>query len=236
MSSSDSPASTLIVRQLGRCDYVPVWEAMQRFTLARGAETLDEMWAVEHPPVFTQGLNGKAENILNPGHIPVVQVDRGGQVTYHAPGQLVLYVLIDLGRRRLGIKDLVRRLEDAVIDSLKEYRILAARRDGAPGVYVAGAKIAALGLRVKRGCSYHGLSFNIDMDLTPFQGIHPCGFKEMAVTQLRDLGIRSDINRETRNIVEKLRVNLGYGHVTFEQRGDATCATKSDTTKESMNS
>lgn len=210
MSSSISPASTLIVRQLGRRDYLSVWEAMKAFTAEREAAATDEVWVVEHPPVFTQGLNGKEENILNPGDIPVVQVDRGGQVTYHGPGQLVLYVLIDLGRRRLGVKDLVRHLEDAVIDSLAEYRILAGRREGAPGVYVDDAKIAALGLRVKRGYSYHGLSFNIDMDLTPFARIHPCGLKGIAVTQLRDLGVQSDIDREMRRLVTQLGRRLNY--------------------------
>ncbi len=210
MSSSISPASTLIVRQLGRRDYLSVWEAMKAFTAEREAAATDEVWVVEHPPVFTQGLNGKEENILNPGDIPVVQVDRGGQVTYHGPGQLVLYVLIDLGRRRLGVKDLVRHLEDAVIDSLAEYRILAGRREGAPGVYVDDAKIAALGLRVKRGYSYHGLSFNIDMDLTPFARIHPCGLKGITVTQLRDLGVQSDIDREMRRLVTQLGRLLNY--------------------------
>lgn len=210
MSSYASPASTLIVRQLGRRDYLSVWGAMKAFTAGREPHAPDEIWAVEHPPVFTQGLNGKEENILNPGDIPVVQVDRGGQVTYHGPGQLVLYMLIDLGRRRLGVKDLVRHLEDAVIDSLAEYRILAGRREGAPGVYVGDAKIASLGLRVKRGCSYHGLSFNIDMDLTPFARIHPCGLKGVAVTQLRDLGVQSDIDREMRRLVTQLGRLLHY--------------------------
>lgn len=208
---NDTPASTtLVLRELGRRDYSDIWQAMRQFTDQRTEDTRDEVWLVEHPPIFTQGLNGKNENVLNSGDIPVVQTDRGGQVTYHGPGQAVVYVLMDLARRHLGVKDLVRVLEQAVIDSLSEYRILAGRRDGAPGVYVNDAKIAALGLRVRRGRSYHGLSFNVDMDLTPFSRIHPCGLKGLTVTQLRDLGHESDIKREGLRLVERLYTSLEY--------------------------
>lgn len=161
---------------------------MQAFTDARTPETEDELWLVEHDPVFTQGQAGKAEHILAPGDIPVVEVDRGGQVTYHGPGQIVAYPMIDLRRLGLGVRELVHRIEQAIIDTLEEWNIQAQRREGAPGVYVEGAKIAALGLRVRRGCSFHGLAFNINMDLSPYQRINPCGYRGLAITQMVDLG------------------------------------------------
>ncbi|HEY0720963.1 MAG TPA: lipoyl(octanoyl) transferase LipB [Gammaproteobacteria bacterium] len=179
----------LIVRQLGRRDYLPVWQAMQQFTAERNETTIDELWLVEHPPVFTVGLNGKPEHLLAPGTLPVVQVDRGGQVTYHGPGQIVLYLLLDLRRRGLGVRTLVSLMEQAVIELLADYRITATARREAPGVYVNGAKIAALGLRVRKGCSYHGLALNVAMDLEPFARINPCGYPGLAVTELRALGI-----------------------------------------------
>ncbi len=179
----------LVVRKLGLRDYLPVWQAMQRFTEARNEMSADELWLVEHPPVFTVGLNGKPEHLLNPADIPVVQVDRGGQVTYHGPGQLVLYFLLDLRRRGMGVRALVSLMEQAVIELLASYAIAAASRRDAPGVYVDGAKIAALGLRVRRGCSYHGLALNVAMDLAPFARINPCGYPGLAVTQLRALGV-----------------------------------------------
>jgi len=160
---------------------------MRAFTDTRDLNTTDEIWLVEHPPVFTLGLNGKAEHILNAGDIPIVKCDRGGQVTYHGPGQLVVYTLLDLKRLKLGVKQLVTRLEQAVIDFLSSQHINAARKANAPGVYVDGAKIAALGLRVRRGCSYHGLSLNVDMDLKPFSRINPCGYEGLVSVQLRDL-------------------------------------------------
>jgi lipoyl(octanoyl) transferase len=181
-------------RHLGRVDYEPTWRAMQEFTAARDDSTPDELWLLEHPPVFTLGLNAKPEHLLNPGDIPVVQIDRGGQVTYHGPGQLVAYVLLDIARRHLGVQHLVQRMEQAVIDLLAEHGITAQGRRDAPGVYVDGAKIAALGLRVKRGRSYHGLALNVDMDLAPFRRINPCGYPGMQVTQLRDLGISQDVD------------------------------------------
>ncbi|MDX1592627.1 MAG: lipoyl(octanoyl) transferase LipB [Gammaproteobacteria bacterium] len=181
-----------VTRRLGRRDYLPTWEAMQAFTDRRDADTSDEIWLVEHPPVFTQGMNGRPEHLLDPGDIPVVQVDRGGQVTYHGPGQLVVYPLLDLRRRQLGIRDLVQRLEFAVIDLLAGYGIDAVGRRDAPGVYVAGRKIASLGLRVRRSCSYHGLSLNVDLDPAPFARINPCGHAGLEVTRTADLGGPSD--------------------------------------------
>ena len=176
------------VHDLGRQAYGPVWRAMQRFTDARDAGTPDELWLVEHEPVFTLGQAGKPEHVLAPGDIPVLQVDRGGQVTYHGPGQIVLYPLLDLRRLGLGVRDYVCRIEQAIIDTLDEWNIGGQRREGAPGVYVGGAKVAALGIRVRRGCSFHGLSFNIGMDLEPFHRINPCGYQGLQVTSLRDLG------------------------------------------------
>lgn len=179
----------LLVRRLpGLSPYEPVWRAMQAFTDARAPQTPDELWIVEHDPVFTLGQAGKWEHMLNPGSIPVLQVDRGGQVTYHGPGQIVAYPLIDLRRAGIGVREYVQRIEQAVIDTLAEWNIGAARRDGAPGVYVNGAKIAALGIRVRRGCTFHGLAFNVTMDLEPFHRINPCGFRDLQVTQVLDLG------------------------------------------------
>jgi lipoyl(octanoyl) transferase len=177
-------ARPLLVRYLGRRAYEPVWRAMRDFTDARDESTPDELWLVEHDPVFTQGLAGKPEHLLNPGKIPVVQTDRGGQVTYHGPGQVVAYPLLDLQRRGLGVRCLVHELEQAVIDLLAERGLEAGRRDGAPGVYVSEAKIASIGLKVRRQCTYHGLAFNVDMDLSPFSLINPCGFAGMAMTDL----------------------------------------------------
>ena len=178
--------AAFISKHLGQRDYTDVWQAMQSFTQQRNATTPDEVWLLEHTPVFTLGLNGKPEHILDAGNIPVIQCDRGGQVTYHGPGQLVVYTLFDLQRRRLGVKQLVALLEQTIIDVLREHGVHSVRKSGAPGVYVNDAKIAALGLRVRRGCSYHGLSLNLDMDLSPFQRINPCGYAGLAATQLKD--------------------------------------------------
>ncbi|MGQ0799199.1 MAG: lipoyl(octanoyl) transferase LipB [Pseudomarimonas sp.] len=176
------------VRDLGRQPYEPVWRAMQTFTDQRDESSTDELWLLEHDPVFTLGQAGKPEHILAAGDIPVIHVDRGGQVTYHGPGQLVAYPLLDLRRLRIGVRELVDRVEQAVIDTLGIWNIPASRKCGAPGVYVGAAKVMALGLRVRRGCSFHGLALNIDMDLTPYQRINPCGFEGLQVTQLLDLG------------------------------------------------
>ncbi|MDH5183439.1 MAG: lipoyl(octanoyl) transferase LipB [Gammaproteobacteria bacterium] len=167
--------------------YEPTWHAMQAYTAERNHDSADEIWLLQHPPVYTLGRNGKEEHILDPGQIPVVHIDRGGQITYHGPGQLVVYLLVDIKRRKMGVRDMVSAMESAIIGLLADYGIEAAARSDAPGVYVAGAKIAALGLRIKQGRSYHGLSLNLDMDLTPFSHINPCGYEGMAVSQLVDL-------------------------------------------------
>lgn len=176
----------LTIKYLGRQPYEPVWRAMQKLTDERDKETPDQIWLLEHDPVYTQGQNGKAEHIYNPGAIPVIQVDRGGQITYHGPGQLVAYILIDLRRLKIGVRNLVTAIENATIAFLKQHDITAKARPDAPGVYVDDKKIASLGLRVRRGCSYHGLSFNINMDLAPFKGINPCGLDNITMTQLVD--------------------------------------------------
>lgn len=177
----------IIIKHLGRQPYEPVWRAMQEFTETRDANTPDEIWLLDHEPVYTQGQNGKPEHLLNPGNIPVVQVDRGGQITYHGPGQLIAYVLIDVRRRKMGVRPLVSAIENATINYLAAQGITAAARDDAPGVYIGNSKIASLGLRIRRGCSFHGLSFNINMDLSPFRGINPCGLDNITMTQLADL-------------------------------------------------
>lgn len=182
-------ALTFITRHLGRADYEPTWRAMREFTDRRTPDTPDELWLVEHPPVFTLGQAGRHEHVLADIGIPVIAIDRGGQVTYHGPGQVLAYVLLDLKRRGYGVKELVRRLEQAVIDLLAAQGVTGERLAGAPGVYVAGAKVAALGLRIRNGCSYHGLALNVDLDLAPFRAINPCGYEGLAVTRLRDLGI-----------------------------------------------
>jgi len=204
------PLHDVVVRQLGRRDYVPVWEAMQRFTETRDENTRDELWLVEHPPVFTVGLNGKPEHLLAPGDIPVVKVDRGGQVTYHGPGQIVLYFLLDLRRHGLGVRALVSLMEQAVIELLAGFGISAESRREAPGVYVEDAKIAALGLRVRRGCSYHGLALNVEMDLEPFARINPCGYPGLAVTQLRTLGVTESQEAIEAKLLQIVTEKLGF--------------------------
>lgn len=176
----------IIIRRLGQQDYLSTWEKMKQFTLARTYQTHDECWLLEHPAVYTQGQAGKAEHIINPADIPIIRTDRGGQVTYHGPGQLVVYLLMDLNRRNLGIRTLVLKLEYILISLLTNYKINAITREKAPGVYVADKKIASIGLRVKNGCTYHGIALNVSMDLTPFAGINPCGFAKLQMTQMRD--------------------------------------------------
>lgn len=206
---SPATCSGLILRRLGLRDYVPVWHAMQQFTLNRSPQCRDEIWLLEHNPVYTQGLNGKPEHLLAPGDIPVIKVDRGGQVTYHGPGQVVAYFMLDLSRRSLGIRELVSLLEQGVIALLAAYGIASHARSDAPGVYVGAAKIASLGLRVRRGCSYHGLSFNVNMDLTPFLRINPCGHQGMAVTRLYDLGVTDDCATVSEKLLKYLTEMLG---------------------------
>lgn len=184
----------LRIKRLGCVDYEPAWEAMRRFTAERDAATPDEIWLLEHPPVFTLGQAGKPEHLLRTSDIPLVRIDRGGQITYHGPGQLVVYLLIDLARRGLKVREQVALMEQALIDCLADYGIDATRQAGAPGVYVDGAKIAALGLRVRRGCSYHGLALNVDMDLAPFSMINPCGYAGMPTTRLADFGVGDDLD------------------------------------------
>jgi lipoyl(octanoyl) transferase len=176
-----------VLRELGLVKYQPTLDAMRHFTDTRDADSPDELWLLQHPPVFTQGQAGKAEHVLAPGSIPVVKVDRGGQVTYHGPGQWVLYLMLDLRRRQLGVRDLVTLMERSVVQLLQEYAITAAAKPEAPGVYVDGAKIASLGLRIRRGCSYHGVALNVDMDLEPFGRINPCGYRGLQVTSMARL-------------------------------------------------
>ncbi len=187
MTGPDPPPRVLRLHRLGRMPYLVCWRAMQRFTDARTADTEDALWLTEHPPVFTQGQAGRAEHLLDPGDIPVVQTDRGGQVTYHGPGQIIAYVLVDLCRLKLGVRALVDALEGAVIDLLAGLGVGAGARPDAPGVYVDGAKIASVGLRVRHGCSYHGIALNVDLDLEPFRRINPCGYVGLPMTRLVDL-------------------------------------------------
>lgn len=196
-------------RQLGRQDYAPVWRAMQAFTDARDEATVDELWVVEHAPVFTLGQAGKPEHVLAAGDIPVLHVDRGGQVTYHGPGQLVIYPLLDLRRLKIGVREYVCRIEQAIIDTLDDWNIGAVRRDGAPGVYVADAKIAALGIRVRRGCTFHGLAFNVAMDLEPFARINPCGYAGLQVVSLSDLGGPGSVDAVTPVLLAHLARQFG---------------------------
>jgi lipoyl(octanoyl) transferase len=205
------PPLYLHIRRLGLMEYEPVWHAMQKFTDERDEDTPDELWLVEHPPVFTQGQAGRAEHILAPGEIPVIQVDRGGQVTYHGPGQIVAYPLIDITRLGMGVRTLVRGIEQAIIDVLKSYNVDAQLLKGAPGVYIDGVKIAALGLRIRRGKSFHGLSFNINMDLEPFQRINPCGFQGLQVTNLSAFADVSITEVEDR-LISGLSGLLGYNN------------------------
>ena len=199
------------VRRLGRQDYTKTLKEMQAFTAARSENSDDEVWIVEHPPVFTLGLTGKREHILDAGDIPVVQTDRGGQVTYHGPGQIVVYLMVDIRRLGLGVRQLVSGMEDAVIHLLSDYGIAAARRKDAPGVYVNGDKIAALGLRIKRGYSYHGLALNVDMDLSPFTRINPCGYDDIPITQLSRYKSDVEIKQVSDDLLAHLMRFLGRG-------------------------
>ncbi len=205
----------LVVRQWGRQDYLPVWQAMHEFTDQRDETTRDEIWLVEHNPVFTQGQAGKAEHLLNTGDIPVVQSDRGGQVTYHGPGQLVVYFLINLRRKKLGVRDLVTDIENLVINTLKAYNIESAARPDAPGVYVDGKKICSLGLRIRKGSSFHGLALNVNMDLSPFLRINPCGYQGMEMVQVSNLGGPENTREVEQQLIQELVKLFGYEHVEF---------------------
>lgn len=202
---------TIIVRNLpGLQDYTAIWHDMQRFTNERTEETPDEIWTLEHPAVFTQGQNGKAEHVLAPGNIPVINVDRGGQVTYHGPGQLVVYTLIDLKRKKLNVREIVTVLEKSVVDLLADHHIQAEVQCKAPGVYIGNKKICSVGLRIRRGRSFHGLALNVSMDLEPFTRINPCGFSKLEMTQLADFDPTVDIKTTTYKLVAHLTANLGY--------------------------
>tara|TARA_R110002096_G_scaffold416940_1_gene620353 strand:+ start:20076 stop:20714 length:639 start_codon:yes stop_codon:yes gene_type:complete len=207
------PAPTALplhIRQLGQQPYATTWQAMKTFCEQRTVDTDDEVWLVEHPAVFTQGVSGKAEHILSQSNIPIIQTDRGGQVTYHGPGQLVMYVLFDLRRLGIGVRELVDVLENITIDGLKKYGLNAVARKDAPGVYINDEKIASLGLRVKKGCSYHGLSVNVDMDLSPFNHINPCGYKGLKITQLSEHGVHCYPLDFAAVLLHELTIQLNY--------------------------
>lgn len=193
-----------VLHSLGLVEYQPTWDAMKQFTAARTPDTRDEIWLLQHPPVYTQGLAGKPEHLLNSTNIPVVKIDRGGQITYHGPGQIIAYCLFDMRRWKIGVRELVRVMERAVIDLLAEFNVAAEGREDAPGVYVDNAKIAALGLKIKNGYCYHGLSFNVNMDLTPFNNINPCGYAGLRVTQACELGIMLPINELQAQLAQNL--------------------------------
>lgn len=218
---SDSKQDFVTVRQLGLREYAPVLNAMQTYTDQRQADWGDEIWLVEHPPLFTLGFNGKPEHLLDPGDIPVLTIDRGGQVTYHGPGQQVAYLLIDIKRRRLGVRKMVERIEQAIIDLLAGFGIHAHGRRDAPGVYVGKAKIAALGLRIRRGCSYHGLALNVNMDLAPFTRINPCGYAGMTVTQLCEQGGPNSLTQIAPMLSLSLSKQLNYNGInTTDECGE----------------
>ncbi|OXX72393.1 lipoyl(octanoyl) transferase LipB [Vibrio sp. V03_P4A6T147] len=207
--------NSLVVKRLGRQEYLPVWEAMHEFTDTRTESTQDQVWLVEHQPVFTQGQAGKAEHLLNTGDIPVVQSDRGGQVTYHGPGQLVAYFLIDLRRKKLGVRELVTKIEQIVINTLQAYRIDSVAKSDAPGVYVKGKKICSLGLRIRKGCSFHGLALNVNMDLSPFLRINPCGYQGLEMAQVSELGGPTELQTVEKQLIIELVNILAYEQVEF---------------------
>ena len=207
--------SQLLIRDLATEDYTAVWQAMQQLTDQRDANTLDQLWLLEHQPVFTQGQAGKEEHLLFPGDIPVVKVDRGGQVTYHGPGQLVVYVLLDLKRRNLGVRQLVTMLEQVLIQLLAGYGIEAYAKPDAPGVYVGEAKIASLGLRVRKGCTFHGLALNVNMDLAPFSRINPCGYAGMQMIQCKDLGGPQTVAEAKQRIVQCFQQQLNVATLQY---------------------
>lgn len=204
MATSDSDLA-LCVKRKGLVDYQPCWDAMREFTATRDAATPDEIWLLQHPPVYTLGQAGKPDHLLRDTGIPLVRIDRGGQITYHGPGQLVVYLLVDLARRRIKVREMVSLMEQALIDCLAEYGVRAERLPGAPGVYVAGAKIAALGLRVRNGCSYHGLALNVDVDLEPFTWINPCGYEGLQTIRLADFGVTASVDEVGEAILLQLQ-------------------------------
>jgi lipoyl(octanoyl) transferase len=208
IETEELPNSSPTLQFMGLVDYEATWHAMKEFTAQRTPDTQDEIWLLQHPATFTQGQAGKPEHLINENGIPVIKIDRGGQITYHGPGQIVAYLLLDLRRLKINVRELVRLMEQAVVDLLAEYNITAHGRVEAPGVYVGDAKIAALGLKIRNGCCYHGLSLNVDMDLTPFSYINPCGFQGLRVTQFRDLSIHNSISTIEKQLAEKLLMLL----------------------------
>lgn len=208
MNQATGSTCTVTIKNMGITEYLTTWQAMKNFTAQRTRETPDEIWLLEHLPVYTQGIAGKPEHLLFPNQIPVIKTDRGGQITYHGPGQIILYLLLDLHRRQLNIRQLVRKMEGAVIDLLSEYDVVAQGNENAPGVYVNGAKIASLGLKIRRGACYHGIAFNADMDLVPFTAINPCGYRGLRVIQAKDLGITDSkeilATRLAQNFIDQL--------------------------------
>ena len=208
---------TLHIRHLGRQEYESVWHAMQAYTDNRDSDSNDELWIVEHSPVFTQGQAGKSEHILNPGDIPVIKVDRGGQVTYHGPGQLVVYPLIDIKRSKLGVRQLVNNIEKSIVDMLAMYDVDAYAKAHAPGVYVDERKVASLGLRIRKGCSFHGLALNVDMDLAPFQRINPCGYAGLEMVQCKALGGPKTVTEAGNKLIQTLSQILGYEELVHHQ-------------------
>jgi len=206
----------LIIRQLNNSDYVDVWHAMQNFTDNRDENTADELWLVEHPPVFTQGQAGKDEHLLMPGDIPVVKVDRGGQVTYHGPGQQVIYFMINLRRRKMGVRELVTLVEDGIIASMADFGIIAKAKADAPGVYVDDKKVASLGLRIRKGCSFHGLALNVNMDLSPFLRINPCGYQGLEMVQTIDLQGPASVEQAGDSLVKHLSELLQTENLSYQ--------------------
>lgn len=220
----DRPANIVhisppVIHSLGLVEYQPTWDAMKQFTAERTAHTRDEIWLVQHPPVYTQGMAGKPEHLLHSTNIPVVKIDRGGQITYHGPGQIVAYMLLDMRRWKINVRQLVRLMEQAVIDLLAEFGVAAHGREDAPGVYVGDAKIAALGLKIKNGCCYHGLSFNVDMDITPFTNINPCGYAGLRVTQACEQGVTYSINELQAHLAQNLVHGLQRHLETKQHQG-----------------
>jgi len=216
--------NAITIRWLGNQDYQSCWEMMKQFTNQRHEETMDELWLLEHASVFTQGQNGKPEHLLNPGNIPVIQTDRGGQITYHGPGQLMVYVLIDLKRKKFNVRQLVSKLEQSIVDLMGAHGVSAHAKCDAPGVYVDGEKLCSIGLRIKRGASYHGIAFNVRMDLSPFNCINPCGFSELKMTQFSTLVPEYDstegFTKVRGELIHYLMKNLGYDSHFEVERGN----------------
>lgn len=213
-------ATSIVIRQLGKQEYLPIWQKMQAFTDARDINTLDELWLCEHEPVFTQGQAGKAEHLLNPGNIPVVPVDRGGQITYHGPGQLMLYVLLDVRRGKWGVRDLVSALEDCIINTLGDFNTEAYAKKDAPGVYVDEKKICSVGLRIRKGASFHGLAFNIDMDLSPFLRINPCGYAGLEMIDCTDIDGPANMAEASDKVVKHFCDLLNIKNLTYTEGFD----------------